>query len=190
MATWSLRAIKKFWSKVRVGDPTVCWPWTGACDVSGYGIAGQGEKAHRAAYKLLIGEPPPKHELHHVCENKRCANPAHLKPLTKRAHARVNHPPGCCLQGHAMSPGNTIVSPQGYESCRICKLARVQRWRQRQREKKPRRPKYKLTPADVREIRRLHDDEGVHVRDLTGRFNVGTTCVRSVVRRKSWRHVT
>lgn len=60
---------ERFWSKVRRGSPTTCWPWTGGKDKDGYGkfavtlprVNGKNPqkhvRAHRLAYLLENGAP-------------------------------------------------------------------------------------------------------------------------------------
>lgn len=78
----------RFWSMVKK-TPT-CWEWQAAI-VRGYGhitIHADGKrkihKAHRIAYELLVGPIPDKHGLDHMCHNKACVNPAHLRPTTQK----------------------------------------------------------------------------------------------------------
>lgn len=78
--------MNRFWGKVRVGDADECWPWTAGVDTSGYGSFNYGgiKRAHRVAYELQNGPIPLGENYHgtvimHVCDNKLCCNPAHLK---------------------------------------------------------------------------------------------------------------
>lgn len=74
-------------------DPdTGCWIWTGGLDTRGYGhfkINGRMVLAHRWTYEQFHGTIPPGMDLHHTCENRRCVNPNHLVPLTRKAHRRL-----------------------------------------------------------------------------------------------------
>ncbi len=80
------------------GYKTPCWVWTGRVDLkTRYGWTrrnGFDELAHRAIWKEMIGPLPSGHaiELHHLCENPPCVNPAHLQPSTVREH-RLAHSP-------------------------------------------------------------------------------------------------
>lgn len=71
----------RFWSKVRRGSASECWPFTGSCDPKGYGRfhhLGNGRLAHRVAWELVNGAPPPGLQACHKCDNPPCCNPAHL----------------------------------------------------------------------------------------------------------------
>lgn len=70
----------RFRSKVAVGDG--CWLWTGARFAGGYG--GFSTRfgfigAHRVAFALAGNVVPAGKVLDHICMNKACVNPAHLR---------------------------------------------------------------------------------------------------------------
>lgn len=69
----------RFWEKVNKTDS--CWLWTGAMQ-KGYGVArieGRSHLAHRASYAWANGDIPVGALLDHMCHNKSCVNPAHLR---------------------------------------------------------------------------------------------------------------
>lgn len=80
------------------GYLTPCWVWTGRVDArSGYGWVSREGKyahAHRTLYQEKFGSLPPGHAqvLHHLCENRTCVNPDHLRPMTCGEH-KVAHGP-------------------------------------------------------------------------------------------------
>ena len=76
--------IARFWSKVAVGRPGVCWPWQPRSrHPHGYGVfrlpmhAGT-VKAHRFAWEVVNGEIADGMVLRHTCDNPPCCNPSHL----------------------------------------------------------------------------------------------------------------
>ena len=76
--------IARFWSKVDVGRPGVCWPWQSRSrHPHGYGVfrlpmhAGT-VKAHRFAWEVVNGEIADGMVLRHTCDNPPCCNPNHL----------------------------------------------------------------------------------------------------------------
>src|SRR5437763_12827689 len=70
-----------------VVDAGGCWRWQRALNEGGYGLVGYGGKvarAHRVAYELFVGPIPLELELDHLCRVRRCVNPSHLEPVTRR----------------------------------------------------------------------------------------------------------
>lgn len=63
----------------REGD---CWVWTGSTDGKGYGkiyANGRMVRTHRLSYELDNGPIPPGRVIDHICWNRSCVNPAHLR---------------------------------------------------------------------------------------------------------------
>lgn len=130
----------RFWAKVDKNGPDgfhsqtgenlgPCWLWT-AGRSDGYGVlrvGGRSVKAHRFAYKLLVGPIPSGLQPDHLCRVRLCVRPDHLEPVTSRENtlrgesfaarrAARTH----CVQGHAYSPENTYVRRKGGRHCRAC----------------------------------------------------------------------
>jgi hypothetical protein len=80
----------RFWAKVQKMDP--CWWWTGSL-IAGYGsfsIDSKSTPAHRYSYVLANGPIPDGLHLDHICHNRACVNPEHLRPVTQKQNAE-NH---------------------------------------------------------------------------------------------------
>jgi hypothetical protein len=75
----------RFWSKV---DKTeACWNWTGHLIKNGYGrIVREGKQtvAHRASYEHFVSPIPAGMDIDHICHNRACVNPEHLRPVTRK----------------------------------------------------------------------------------------------------------
>ena len=81
---------ESFWARVDIRGEDECWPWTGACNSSGYGNVGWHGvvyTAHRVA-AWLTGMVPtlaaPKDKTSagfvlHQCDNPPCCNPKHFR---------------------------------------------------------------------------------------------------------------
>ena len=78
-----------FWIKVEKRSEDECWEWLASRRPRGYGQFGvwQAGKmrnmyAHRLSYELAYGPVPPGKQVDHICRNRGCVNPAHLRAVT------------------------------------------------------------------------------------------------------------
>lgn len=75
------------------GYSSPCWIWRRKVTKKGYGLVKDGKRerhAHRVVYERTHEPLDPHIELHHLCRNRGCVNPAHLEPLTKAAHLALH----------------------------------------------------------------------------------------------------
>ncbi len=78
----------KFWAKVdKSGE---CWEWTGLTQ-AGYGTVTHTKdkkffklRAHRVAYTLTNGPIPEGLVIDHLCHNKKCVRPGHMRATTPK----------------------------------------------------------------------------------------------------------
>lgn len=76
---------ERFWSKVEKSDG--CWQWVGCTQPNGYGQFrrnGRARSAHRTAFELANGFIDPSQDVDHICFNRGCVNPAHLRQVTRK----------------------------------------------------------------------------------------------------------
>jgi hypothetical protein len=113
------------------------WVPDGDCWISTYSVASHGYAqigwqsggerhvvlAHRASWEYVNGPVPCGHTLDHVCKQKRCVNPNHLRVLTNHENARRTFgrdwPLGQCAHGHPNS--ELYRQPSGKRICRPCR---------------------------------------------------------------------
>lgn len=128
----------------RIGDG--CWEWDGAHDSDGYGVAwfeNRTQGAHRAVYKILVGDIPDGFQLDHRCRNRGCVKPEELKhtePATQfENNLRGNSPSAInarkthCINDHEFTEDNTYVTPKGQRYCRACMRARSKAYQLRKK---------------------------------------------------------
>lgn len=73
-----------FWGKVQKSTGDKCWAWIGATR-NGYGVInreGFVKYAHRISYEVHKGELPEAMKVDHICWNRACVNPDHLRIST------------------------------------------------------------------------------------------------------------
>lgn len=78
--------LARFWAKVdQSGD---CWEWLANRNNKGYGQFSsktlRSTLAHRIAYELNVGPIPNGLVIDHICHNRGCVNPAHLRPVSPK----------------------------------------------------------------------------------------------------------
>ena len=135
------RAAKRALENVAVDAETGCW--VSLYSVASHGYAqigwqsdaeGRGmTTAHRAAWTAVHGQIPDGMTIDHLCRNRRCVNPDHLRMLSNFENARRTSgrdwPLGQCVNGH---PNSELRLVGKKAACRIC----YAEWRARSRAKK------------------------------------------------------
>ncbi len=87
------------WTEKYDVDPeTGCYVWNRARQTRGYGAVwfrGRVHLAHRVAWFLANDSwPDPSRVVDHVCNNKACVNPDHLRELSNSLNIRRAYPRG------------------------------------------------------------------------------------------------
>jgi len=122
---------------------TGCWNYTGSVTKWGYGLWRDGSRrtaAHRYTYRIAYGPIQDGLVIDHMCRNKRCVNPLHLRACTQRenllapwsqAKAAKSARRSTCPYGH---PYDLKRAKNGQRTCRSCKLFSLKKYRQRRKE--------------------------------------------------------
>lgn len=124
----------------RIDEATGCRVWQGSRFGGGYGQinAGPGRTkyAHRVAWEVARGPIPDGLVLDHLCRNRACINPDHLRPITNRENilAGVGAPAmhatkDRCPRGHVYD----MRTKDGRRGCRVCKNEQVKLYHRRVR---------------------------------------------------------
>lgn len=107
-------APERFRSKVKINDSNGCWEWVASIRPNGYGQfysehLKYSDCAHRWAFHFFNKPIPLGFQIDHVCGNKKCVNPHHLRMCTPRENtlaehsltpARINFEKTHCIRGH------------------------------------------------------------------------------------------
>lgn len=125
---------KDWWSKVDVQGPDDCWNWKLSTASHGYGQTWDKitvRLAHRVAWALHHDrQVPGELTVDHICRNRLCCNPAHLRLLPNRVNATLNgqtektH----CVHGHEFTPENTILKLTDRGRFTRCCVACRKKW--------------------------------------------------------------
>ena len=92
---------------------------------------------HQVSWEVANDKSIPNgFEINHLCENKRCINPDHLEPATKKQNKlystrKFTH----CKNGHEYTPDNIYDRGKGWRECLQCRRDAAQRANRRRSTK-------------------------------------------------------
>lgn len=125
MPRWTMTLEERFWSKVDRRGPDECWPWMACLSPGGYGrfniTTGRAINAHRMAHQLHHGiTVAPTDDVDHLCFNRSCCNPGHLRALPASDNRRRTRPALAthCPRGHEYDESRNGTTGRRY--CRAC----------------------------------------------------------------------
>lgn len=156
-----------------------CWEWAGAREKDGYGTLewnGKKRKAHRLAYEYFIGPVDNLLVCHH-CDNPPCINPQHL-----------------FLGTHKDNHLDSVIKGRRATGSRNGRNTHPERYPRGSNHPRTLHPEWwpsKLTPADVRYIRR-HYKAGRNNKNSTyfaRIYSVNRRTIMCAINGRHWRHI-
>lgn len=113
-----------------------CWVWQRPVDRDGYGsfyFMKKGRRAHRVSWFFKNGAIPEGMVIDHICKNRKCVNPDHLRCITKKQNTlensmsvgAINANKTTCKNGH---PFDRFY---GQRYCSICQAEKTKRLRKK-----------------------------------------------------------
>lgn len=125
---------ERFWEKVAIVPFYECWEWMAYVQPCGYGLFRPNpnanmELAHRISYEMVNGKIKENFVIDHICRNRKCVNPKHLRQVTRSQNSlensispsAINKEKTHCNNGHEFSIKNTRVTALGGRICRACR---------------------------------------------------------------------
>ncbi len=121
------QAVLSILKKIAICDDDECWMWMGATHGNGYSRMvrnGREQSIHIIMFELFTERITDDNVIHHLCNNKLCCNPDHLKQVThsenisisrKQKTKSIKH----CKHGHLYTKDNLIKS-NTQRRCKTC----------------------------------------------------------------------
>ena len=139
------RIVKKFWQQVDKHGPQIkgvsgrCWMWIGYVMKPeakfGYGLfhAEKTVRAHKFSLRLHGIEIPIGSEPHHVCLQRACIRPSHMRILTRAEHQLLHHQKTECVKGHPFDGTQAGRNGKRWNKCLRCHAASQRRYMENRR---------------------------------------------------------
>lgn len=146
-----------------------CHEWIRGVSTRGYAITSHMHKtlsAHRLAYWVAKGAITGELVVDHICRNRKCINPDHLRLLTASENMAIAGPAmsNSCRKGHLFEGDNYYVQTDRHgvsrRICRLCRYAISERAMQKRYPNRvPRGPRSVLAKRAVAFDAGIGDDQ-------------------------------
>ena len=146
-----------------------CWLWTKALNKFGYGIK-SGTLAHRYVYKTIYKDSFVESlDVMHLCHNRCCVNPSHLKQGTRKENVAMS-----VKVGHWATPARSKARKSFMQSNLVNGFFVGKSG--------------KFSNKEILDIRK-QKEAGVASKELALLYNVTQQAINSIYKRKVYRHV-
>jgi hypothetical protein len=199
------RFSERFWAKVDRTERTPappfahgsCWPWTAATRRDGYGVIGADDErrtlaAHRVAWEMRAGPPPPSMFVLHCCDVKPCVrnDDEGIYEVNGIVRPRFGHlwigthednMADMARKGRAPQVLHPDRFPHGDDHYSRMQPHRLCRGSQHHRAI--------LRDEQVIEMRALYQEIGLSQHMLARRYGISRGTVQGIVSNKIWKHL-
>jgi len=109
-----------FWSKVERREDG-CWIWMGSNNYryGHFGLKGKKIRSHRFSFFLFNGRWP-ENEIDHLCHEKLCVRPDHLRDVDHKTNMNSRLCSKICKRGHKLEDPNLYYYGNGRRRCLTC----------------------------------------------------------------------
>lgn len=127
---------KRIFTRLIPSKNSSCIEWGGHIGKRGYGVLSltlpNGKishyTVHRIIYRIYYGSLNSRLVIDHICRNRKCVNPKHLRQVTRNINSSENStsPPAInklkryCKRGHKFTIKNTHRNKEGNRACKEC----------------------------------------------------------------------
>ena len=125
-----------------------CWIWTACLSESGYGLVTINRRllrAHRVSYEAKFGPIPEGLVIDHVCRQRSCVNPDHLRAVTHRenimAEGSLSITKRQAERTHCTKCESELVDVYGKRRCLPCRSEKVKVYYDKQNKKRAEKKK-------------------------------------------------
>jgi hypothetical protein len=188
-----------------------CWSWKSKPNKSGYSVFSYKKKpfyAHRFSFALFNGPLKEGLVIDHVCRNRSCLNPKHLRQVSQKINciensdsfSAINSRKTHCVKGHSLDKNNLRIRNNGSRRCLICQknhndkinaralALRRLNFKPKNVARNERHGMARLTEAQVKEIRRMLSC-GFATRQITSKFKITKSNVYNIRDNKIWKNI-
>ncbi len=139
------RPIRERFDEKWIPEPnTGCWLWLGKLTPLGYSRIRNpvGAFGHRVAWELYRGPIPAGMVIDHICRERSCVNPDHLRVVSRRTNAvenslcfvAINAQKKRCVHGHIFDRLR-VHGNRKFRACSKCEAAKAREFRRRRKSR-------------------------------------------------------